>query len=72
MESREQILKEKRLTNRLHLATTRVKDMERERIWAIANAHAEGLSICICSSMNCRSFLSWKLSANWRSLWATG
>ena len=45
MESREQILKEKRLTNRLHLATTRVKDMERERIWAIAKAHSEGLSI---------------------------
>ncbi len=45
MELREQILKEKRLANRLHLATTRVKDVERERIWAIANAHTEGLSI---------------------------
>lgn len=45
MESREQILKEKRLTNRLNLATTRVKDIERERIWAIAAAHSEGLSI---------------------------
>ncbi len=30
---------------RLHLATTRVKDVERERIWAIAKAHSEGLSI---------------------------
>ncbi len=38
-------MKEKRLTNRLHLATTRVKDAERERIWAIATAHSEGLSI---------------------------
>ena len=49
MESREQLkekdLKEKRLTNRLRLATTRIKDMERERIWAIATAHSEGLSI---------------------------
>ena len=42
MESREQLkekdLKEKRLTKRLHLATTRIKDVERERIWAIANS----------------------------------
>jgi hypothetical protein len=38
-------LKEKRLTERLHLATTRVKDAERERIWAIATAHSKGLSI---------------------------
>ncbi len=27
------------------MATTRVKDAERERIWAIATAHSEGLSI---------------------------
>ncbi|MGB5637301.1 MAG: hypothetical protein WBM44_24965 [Waterburya sp.] len=33
------------MTNRLRLATTRVKDAERERIWAIALAHTEGLSI---------------------------
>ena len=45
MELREQILKEKRLANRLHLATTRVKDVERSRIWAITTAHSEGLSI---------------------------
>ena len=45
MESREQILKEKRLLNRLHLAATRVKDVERECILAIATAHSEGLSI---------------------------
>ncbi len=43
--SKEKELKDKRLTNRLRLATTRVKDAERERIWAIALAHAEGLSI---------------------------
>ncbi len=49
MKSREQLkekdLKEKRLTNRLRLATNRIKDVEQERIWAIAKAHAEGLSI---------------------------
>ncbi len=43
--SKEKELKDKRLTNRLRLATTRVKDAERERVWAIAKAHAEGLSI---------------------------
>ena len=43
--SKEKELKDKRASNRLHLATTRVKDAERERIWAIAKAHAEGLSI---------------------------
>ncbi len=43
--SKEKELKNKRLTNRLRLATTRVKDADRERIWAIAKAHAEGLSI---------------------------
>ena len=44
-QSKEKELKDKRLTNRLRLATTRVKDAERERIWAIALANAEGLSI---------------------------
>ncbi|MGV2831869.1 hypothetical protein [Myxosarcina sp. GI1(2024)] len=43
--SKEKELKDKRASNRLRLATTRVKDAERERIWAIAQAHAEGLSI---------------------------
>jgi hypothetical protein len=38
-------LNEKQLRNRLNLATTRVKDAEQERIWAIAKAHSEGLSI---------------------------
>lgn len=44
-QSKEKELKDKRASNRLRLATTRVKDAERERIWAIAKAHAEGLSI---------------------------
>ena len=43
--SKEKELKDKRAANRLRLAATRVKDAERERIWAIAKAHAEGLSI---------------------------
>lgn len=43
--SKRKELQDKRLANRLCLATTRVKDAERERIWAIAQAHAEGLSI---------------------------
>lgn len=43
--SKEKELKDKRALNRLRLATTRVKDAERERIWAIAIAHAECLSI---------------------------
>ena len=43
--SKEKELKDKRLLNRLRLSTTRVKDVERERIWAITKAHAEGLSI---------------------------
>ncbi|MEM8780254.1 MAG: hypothetical protein AAGF26_15560 [Cyanobacteria bacterium P01_G01_bin.49] len=43
--SKEKELKDKRASKRLRLATTRVKDAERERIWAIAKAHAEGLSI---------------------------
>ena len=33
------------MLNRLRLAATRVKDVERERIWVIATAHSEGLSI---------------------------
>ncbi len=49
MESQEQrqekYLKKKRLLKRLRRATTRVKDVEQERIWAIATAHTEGFSI---------------------------
>ena len=42
---KQQVSKEKRLTARLALAKTRLEDAEREHIWAIAAAHAEGLSI---------------------------
>jgi hypothetical protein len=36
---------ERKLKTRLQLATTRLKDAERERIWAIVAAHEAGLSI---------------------------
>src|SRR4029450_6717664 len=36
---------ERRLKTRLQLATTRLEDAERERIWAIVAAHKAGLSI---------------------------
>jgi hypothetical protein len=36
---------ERKLKNRLHLATTRLEEAERERIWAIVAAHDAGLSI---------------------------
>src|SRR6266851_3601711 len=36
---------ERKLKNRLHLATTRLAEAERERIWAIVAAHDAGLSI---------------------------
>ena len=49
MESVEQlkqrVSKEKRLTSRLCLAKIRLEEAEQEHIWAIAAAHAEGLSI---------------------------
>lgn len=49
MESAEQlkqrVLKEKQVIARLCLAKTRLEAAEREHIWAIAAAHAEGLSI---------------------------
>ncbi len=49
METPEQLkqqgLKEKRLTVRLQMAASRVEAAEQERIWAIAAAHAAGLSI---------------------------
>jgi hypothetical protein len=38
-------LKDKQLLNRLRSCSTRVKDVERERLWAIATAQTEGLSI---------------------------
>jgi hypothetical protein len=49
MESPEQlkqkVLNEKRLTDRLRLATTRLENAQQEHIWAIAAAKSEGLSI---------------------------
>jgi hypothetical protein len=36
---------ERKLKNRLQLATTRLEDAERERLWAIVAAHEAGLSI---------------------------
>ncbi len=49
METPEQLkqqgLKEKRLTVRLHMAASRVEAAEQERIWAIVAAHSAGLSI---------------------------
>src|SRR2546425_11387815 len=36
---------ERKLKTRLQLATTRLADAERERIWAIVAAHEAGLSI---------------------------
>ena len=49
MESPEQfkqrVLTERRLTDRLRLATTRLEDAQQEHVWAIAAAKSEGLSI---------------------------
>ena len=49
MESSEQlkqrVLNEKRLTDRLRLATTRLADAQQQHVWAIAAAKSEGLSI---------------------------
>ena len=42
---KQKVLQEKRLTNRLGWAQTRLEAAERERIWAIASAHAQGLSV---------------------------
>ena len=42
---KQKVLQEKRLANRLGWAQTRLEAAERERIWAIASAHAQGLSI---------------------------
>jgi hypothetical protein len=49
MEARETVqqrtLREKRLANRLRLASTRVEEADRERLRVIAAAHAAGLSV---------------------------
>jgi hypothetical protein len=42
---RQRTLREKRLAIRLRLASTRVEEADRERLWAIAAAHAAGLSV---------------------------
>ena len=43
--ARQRTLREKRLATRLRLASTRVEEADRERLWAIAAAHVAGLSI---------------------------
>ena len=42
---KQKVLQEKRLANRLDWTQARLKAAEQERIWAIASAHAQGLSI---------------------------
>jgi hypothetical protein len=42
---RQRVRHERTLKTRLHLATTRLADAERERIWAIVAAHDAGWSI---------------------------
>src|SRR5437764_5227888 len=41
----ERIRREQWLTARLRLATERLEDAQRERIWAVGEAHQSGLSI---------------------------
>jgi AraC-like DNA-binding protein len=44
-EFRVRIRREQRLTARLRLATERLEEAQRERIWAVVEAHQSGLSI---------------------------
>jgi hypothetical protein len=44
-EFRERIQREQRLTARLRLATERLEEAQRERIWAVVEAHQSGLSV---------------------------
>jgi IclR helix-turn-helix domain len=44
-EFQERIQREQRLTARLRLATERLEEAQRERIWAVVEAHQSGLSI---------------------------
>jgi hypothetical protein len=44
-ERRQRIRREKQLSNRLQLATTRLEAAQQERIWAITTAYESGLSI---------------------------
>ena len=43
--SNERIQREQRLAARLRLATERLEEAQRERIWAVVEAHESGLSI---------------------------
>ena len=42
---RERIQRELQLAARLRLATERLEEAQRERIWAVVEAHQSGLSI---------------------------
>jgi hypothetical protein len=44
-EFRERIRREQQIAARLRLATERLDDAQRERVWAIAEAHQSGLSV---------------------------
>lgn len=44
-ERRQRVHREKQLSNRLQLATTRLEAAQQERLWAIAAASEAGLSI---------------------------
>ena len=44
-EFRERIRREQRLAARLRLATERLEEAQRERIWAVVEAHQSGLSV---------------------------
>jgi len=44
-EFQERIQREQRLTARLRLATERLEEAQRERIWAVVEAHQSGLSV---------------------------
>src|SRR5919112_2185448 len=44
-ELKERIRRERQVADRLRLATERLDDAQRERIWAIVEAHQAGLSV---------------------------
>src|SRR5919112_1123969 len=44
-ELKERIRRERQVADRLRLATERLDDAQRERVWAIVEAHQEGLSV---------------------------
>src|SRR3954468_13912756 len=44
-EFQERIRREQQIAARLRLATQRLEDAQRERVWAIVEAHQEGLSV---------------------------